>query len=312
MDNQLTTIGSATRDIFLIPKEVTVIDNKKDLTRQKLMAFEYGAKETVDYLSIHTGGTAINVAVGLARQGIKATANCAIGNDESGKTVLDTLEREEVDTSLVTISQHSKTDRSLIILDKKTGERTVFVNKSASQHLMVDCSLIKSEAIFLSSLKYNWEEKFKILEKCVIASHKRLFFTPGTAQIKAGTEKLADFLQQVEIIFLNEDEAIEFTNQKTKIEIQKIMESIYSYGPKVVVVTAGEKGVYVYNGQTFFHTPSEKIKIKDATGAGDAFASGFLAAYLRSGSLKVAVKNGIRNSVSVITHIGTLEGLLKS
>ncbi|MEA3273639.1 MAG: carbohydrate kinase family protein [Patescibacteria group bacterium] len=311
MDNQLTTIGSATRDIFLIPKKVDIIDNKKDLTRQKLMAFEYGAKETVDYLSIHTGGTAVNVAVGLARQGIKTAANCAVGNDESGQSVLDTLKKEGVATSLVAISQHSKTDRSLIILDKKTGERTVFINKSASRHLTVDCSSIESESIFLSSLKYNWEKKFKVLEKCVVASHKRLFFTPGTAQIKAGTEKLADFLRQVEVIFLNEDEALEFTRQKTKVEIKEMMKDIYSYGPKVVVITAGEKGVYVYSDHTFFHTPSEKIKIKDATGAGDAFTSGFLATYLRGGSLKVAVKNGIRNSVSVITHLGTLEGLLK-
>ncbi len=311
MENQLTTIGSATRDIFLIPKKVLVINNEKNLACQKLMAFEYGAKEAVEYLSFHAGGTAVNVAVGLERQGIQTAALCAVGEDESGKAVLETLEKEGVDTALVKIVPGGRTDRSLIILDKMTGERTAFVNKSAGQELEIECSSIDSEAIFVSSLKYDWEEKFKELEKCAATFHKRLFFTPGTTQVKAGMDKMAGFLEQVEVILLNEDEAIELTRQKVKVNMRKMMADICSHGPKTVVVTSGEKGVYVYNSREFFHVPSKRIKIKDATGAGDAFVSGFLATYLRRGSLKIAAENGVRNAVSVITHIGTLEGLLR-
>jgi sugar/nucleoside kinase (ribokinase family) len=312
MENQLTTIGSATRDIFLIPKKVFVIDNKDDLTCQKLMAFEYGAKETVEYLSFHPGGTAINVAVGLKRQGINTATLCAVGDDESGKAVLETLEKEGVDISLVKVIPGGNTDRSLVILDKSTGERTVFVNKSAGQKLKINCSSIQSDSIFVSSLKYNWEKKFKELERCATTFHKRLFFTPGTNQVKAGMEKMENFLKQVEVIFLNEDEAIEITRQQTKKEIKEIMAAIYQHGPKIVVVTSGAEGVYIYDGKNFSHLPSKKIKIKDATGAGDAFVAGFLAVYLKEGPLKIAAENGIRNAVSVITHIGTLEGLLRS
>jgi len=298
MENQLTTIGSATRDIFLIPKKVFVIDNKDDLTCQKLMAFEYGAKETVEYLSFHPGGTAINVAVGLKRQGINTATLCAVGDDESGKAVLETLKKEGVDISLVKVIPGGNTDRSL--------------DKSAGQKLKINCSSIQSDSIFVSSLKYNWEKKFKELERCATTFHKRLFFTPGTNQVKAGMEKMENFLKQVEVIFLNEDEAIEITRQQTKKEIKEIMAAIYQHGPKIVVVTSGAEGVYIYDGKNFSHLPSKKIKIKDATGAGDAFVAGFLAVYLKEGPLKIAAENGIRNAVSVITHIGTLEGLLRS
>ena len=48
MKNDFITIGGATEDITFYTTEGVVIDNSKDLLRQKLLAFEYGAKIKID------------------------------------------------------------------------------------------------------------------------------------------------------------------------------------------------------------------------------------------------------------------------
>ena len=53
------------------------------------------------------------------------------------------------------------------------------------------------------------------------------------------------------------------------------------------------------------------MKTVDATGAGDAFASGFLGLYLKGASIEKSLKMGIRNSANVVRFVGTTKGLLK-
>jgi ribokinase len=318
MKNTVTTIGSATRDIFLIPdeKEISIVENEKDLTRQKMLTFEYGAKIEANYFESHVGGTAINVAVGLRRQGIKSTILCAIGEDGYGRDILKTLREEKVNTALIKTFKTKDTDRSLIILDLRTKDRTIFVHKDAGDCLKLDANSIQTNCIYISSLKKNWRKIYKTAVELVKKENKRLFITPGITQVKAGIVKLKNFLAQVEVIFLNEDEAIEFTEdiRKGHYEIEENMRLIAKSGPRVVIVTAGEDGVYIYKREDekedqFLHVPPAKVKLKDITGAGDAFASGFLADYLKDSTLRMAANNGIKNSASVISHIGTLKGL---
>jgi sugar/nucleoside kinase (ribokinase family) len=81
-------------------------------------------------------------------------------------------------------------------------------------------------------------------------------------------------------------------------------------GPKIVCLTDGKKGAYASDGQKIFYSPIKKVKTVDVTGAGDAFASGFLGFYLKGASLKKSLKMGILNSASVVRYIGTTRGLL--
>ncbi|MBU2025114.1 MAG: carbohydrate kinase family protein [Patescibacteria group bacterium] len=308
---EITTIGSATRDIFLVPEQVKVIKGDK-VTCQQLMAFEYGAKIQARELRDLVGGTAVNVSVGLERQGIEAAAYLAVGDDEAGKKVIDVLDREGVSRSLVEQKKGAMTDVSLIIIDKGTGERTIFLKKGAGREKDIDWKKITSQCVYLSSLRDDWGNKIKIAGEFVKNSSRRLFFTPAAPQIQAGMEKMKDFLNKVEVIFMNEDEALEFSGQKEKIQIGRMIKEIWQAGPKVAVITKGDQGVYFYQGKETGYAPSRKVSAKDVTGAGDAFVSGFLAKYLRGAALKEAAENGIDNAVSVIQKIGAIQGLIKS
>lgn len=314
----LTTIGSATRDIFLVPNEDTIeyyMDDDNIKSREKI-CFELGAKLEANYLSSHVGGTAVNVSIGLSRLGITSAARVSVGKDGFGKAVIKKLQKEKVSTSLVKMAKNTQTDRSLIIIHPETKERTIFVNKVARKGTKIDYSKIDSKYIYLSSIKYNWENTFKEILRVVKNKNIKLFFTPGIKQVQAGLNKLKNFLNYVQIIFLNFDEAIELSrtekNELSDNDVENallIARKIKEYGPQIVIITAGKKGVYCYFDE-IKHYNTIKVDLVDVTGAGDAFSSGFLASFIRGLPLETSCQNGIKNSCSVIQSISTTKGLL--
>ena len=302
-DYQIVTIGSATRDIFMVPEGLEVIPGK-EVTCQKLMTFEAGAKIGVKELEYVAGGTAVNVAVGLSRQGIKSACLAALGDDESGREVKSFLEKEGVGTDFICQTK-AKTDQSVIMLDEKTGERTIFAYKNAGKDLTLENEALKGHDLYVSSLKYDWPEKLAQISQLVEQSKKRLFLTPGTIQVKAGIKKLEAFLKNLEVIFMNEDEALEFTGKHSQTSIAELAKEIAAMGPKVVVITQGAKGVHILAKGELIQVPSKKVEAKDVTGAGDAFVAGFLAGYLKdSADLKGAAELGIENAITTILKIG--------
>jgi fructokinase len=76
-------------------------------------------------------------------------------------------------------------------------------------------------------------------------------------------------------------------------------------------MTKGEKGVVVSDGKYMWSAPSFSVSVQDATGAGDAFSSGFLSGLIKSNDIPFAIKLGMANSVSCIGKIGAKNGLLK-
>lgn len=208
------------------------------------------------------------------------------------------------------VLEGEKTDQSLVMLEKKTRERTIFVYKEAAKKLEVDLSLATTKSIYVSSLKHEWEEKLKKIKDHSSATGARLFFTPGSAQLQAGLEGIKDFLAAVEVIFLNEDEATELTLKKSKPDVEEMARTISGYGPQIVVITRGENGAFAHSQGESFLCPIKRAEVKDITGAGDAFASGFTGAHLAGKGVKDALQWGIINSSSVVSHVGTLKGLL--
>ena len=90
-------------------------------------------------------------------------------------------------------------------------------------------------------------------------------------------ESLDKVINRVDVLCINDEEALELTKQKTLIgaanEIQK-------YGPKYVIIKKGEHGAMLFNKENIFFTPAFPVKsIKDPTGAGDCFVGSF-AGYL--------------------------------
>jgi sugar/nucleoside kinase (ribokinase family) len=92
--------------------------------------------------------------------------------------------------------------------------------------------------------------------------------------------------------------------------VDDIMRTIYEFGPKVVVITDGKHGVQAYDGKFRYLLPPYPVQVVDTLGAGDAFASAFTAAYIRTkGDIETSLKMGAANAAGCVEKLGAQAGL---
>lgn len=317
----IITIGGASRDITFITDKGKVVETPENLTEQKLLAFEYGAKININEVRYNFGGGACNTAATLAKLGINVAVNCKVGDDDDGRAMIENLKKIGINTNLIQVDKDKRTGLSLVIVNENGGDRVIFRHKGASEFLEVKKGNLigKSKWIYLTSLAGSGKEGLEEIKKIVEEGGVKLAWNPGGAQIGTGKNSLEEFFEATEILIINKDEAIEFveSDEKIKLDYNQINDSavlsktIKKWGPKIVVITDGENGAYVYDGgENVLFAPATSNRGVDTTGAGDAFGSAMVGGYFITNSLEDALKFGVINSGNVVSEYGAQNGIL--
>jgi sugar/nucleoside kinase (ribokinase family) len=147
-----------------------------------------------------------------------------------------------------------------------------------------------------------------------------MFYNPGQRNIAENIDAVLFGVRSCFGVFLNKDEAIEIAMHLSQGEDREryrdeifLLRAIRTLGPSIVSITDGSRGAWVYDGTFVFHAFSGKVEnVVDSTGAGDAYASAFLAAFLRDKDLSECIAWGIANGRSAIQYYGARDGLLHS
>ncbi len=148
----------------------------------------------------------------------------------------------------------------------------------------------------------------KTLEKIATNSKKsKLAFNPSSYLIKENPSSVKKILKLTDVLIFNKEEAELLCGYKNMKELLKIC---HTFGPKIVVITDGRNECYVSDTHFLYSTKPRKVKIKETTGAGDAFASSFITGLIIRNDIEFAIRLGLTNSESVIQHIGAKEKLL--
>ena len=313
------TIGSAVEDVFLFldPADAPVIDNPyNDEKRKKLIALEFGAKIDVKDAVRSIGGGGINCAVTFARAGLKTGSVLSIGKDRAGAEILSKMKQEKIKTKFVSKDKNLCTGFStLIVAGKAKKDRVVLSERGASDKLNFDPSnraLKKANYYYLTALSgKSWTKELDDICSVVRGKSIKLAWNPGSLQLKAGLNGLKKYLQLCEVFVVNKDEAIDLVGKGKTMD--QLLKALLDNGAKRVIISQGIEGVYYADSMQTVHAPANKsIKAKEATGAGDAFGSAFTASLIKDpNDIKSALKNGIRNSESVIQKIGAQEGIIQ-
>lgn len=318
------TIGGATRDISFITNQGLLINNPRDILRQQLLAFEYGAKIRVDHFYYTYGGGAANAAVNFANFGLKSACLAAIGPDDNGRAILENFKKRGVSSSLIKTLPRESSGFSFILISG--GERIIFTERGANGQLKLSQSdleaIKKTKNIYLSSLSGNWLSILKQIFPLVKRYGIKVSWNPSEAQYATGLGKLAPFLEDTYMFSVNKDEAIELAlisfgdkklNHRFLNDEKNLLKIIKGFGPKIAVVTSGGQGAYAFDGHKFYYQPILKEKKRvDTTGVGDLFNSTLAAGLeLYNGDIKKALLLGAKNTASKIAHLGAQNGLIK-
>lgn len=299
----LITIGDATFDTFIVlDEESSSCHMYKD---KKLLCLNFADKTPITNTAQSAGGNAANVAVGVRKLGLETAIYTEIGDDVTGQIIESELERARVDTSLIKVLKGKET-RYSIILNYET-ERTVLSYHAKRKYSLPH--LPHTKWIYYTSMG----KTFEAAQKKLISHLKKhpsvkLAMNPGSYQFKHGCKTIGNMLKHTDLLFVNKEEAACLFG-KTKKPIRSAIKGLHREGVKEIVVTDGTDGAYASDGTNIYHMPIYKIQPLAKTGAGDAFASGYLAARIYNKDVPTAMKWGTANAASVIQKFGAQVGL---
>ncbi|MEK7211803.1 MAG: carbohydrate kinase family protein [Patescibacteria group bacterium] len=299
----IISIGDATLDTFLKLKDASVISNPEKTG--SFLALSFGDKIAVVRFDQKVAGNALNNAVGSARLGMKTAFYSIVGDDETGQKILRRMKREGISLEYVQIDRGKDSNYSVVINCK--GERTILVYHIKRTYILP--KLQKSKWIYYTSVGEGYEKLQSQLVRYLKRDGVKLGFNPGTHQLNKGILGMKSILPLTTVFFVNKEEAMKLVGAQTN--IKELLVRIRDYGPEIVVITDGPHGSYTYDGRGFYKMGVIPMKLIEATGAGDAFATGFIAALFHDRSMTEAMRWGSANSASVVTKIGPQDGLLK-
>ncbi|MBX4190151.1 carbohydrate kinase family protein [Candidatus Parcubacteria bacterium] len=306
----VVTIGSATRDVLLNAAEFKIIKTSEVATGEAL-CLPVGSKLEVKKIVLTSGGGGTNAAVTFARQNLKTACVGVVGNDANGKAILAELEQEGVDVSLFQSHSDNMTAYSVVLV-QDSGERTILSYKGEGQHFaaaQVPFDSLQSDWVYLNSLGGHYD----LLENAVAWAAKnnvKIATNPGTKELEHGLEKLKPLLSAVAIVTMNQEEAAGLLGKDFN-DLESIFAEMDKIVPGIFVMTRGHDGVMVSDGKNRYSAGVPDSPIVERTGSGDAFASGFVAEYIRSGDIIKAIQFGTANASSVVTQYGGKAGILK-
>lgn len=305
------TIGSATRDVFIRPKEARVVKNSKYKTGKGL-CFNFESKIEVPEIHFRTGGSALNSAVTFAQQGLKTAILCKIGKDSRGKSILRRLKKVGVTTSFVARDGKYLTAYSIIMV--AGGGRTIFTHRGATAHLCCDDpapfdKLKNTKWLYITNLG---GKSSKIFFPLIDFAHKngiKIALNPGKTQLKLSS-KLVPALDKVDVLILNQEEASYLTGIKFKDE-KNIFKKLDKWVKGIVVMTKGPDGFTACDNKNIYAGGVLKEPdYVDRTGAGDAFGSALVAGLIKGKPLEDSLQLASANATGVLGEWGANEGLL--
>ena len=301
------TVGSATVDVFAkthFSELIKIIDTKGE---SDLLAFPSGSKILIDDIEFTTGGGGTNTAVALSRLGHKVAFIGKLGQGTNSDFIHKDLAKEKIDL----LCAHGKGNAGYsVILETLEHDRTILTHKGINDEL-------KLEDIPFRKLKAKWfyfgammGESFNTLEKIAEFAQKnkiKIGFNPSTYLAEKGKSHLKKILDRTELLVLNKEEAALLVGNDS---IQNLLLRMRGLGPKIVVITDGQNELFAADENHIYSAIPPQSKRVDTTGAGDAFAASFLSGLIRNKGMVFAIKLGIINAQSVISHYGAKNILL--
>jgi len=246
-----------------------------------------GALKLIDSITLTTGGNVSNVGIDLAKLGFRVGAVTRLGNDSIGRFVLQHYRTFGIDTEGVIIDAKAQTSATMVNVDDD-GERTFLHTRGCMTHFRAGDLLSRIPylrkanilAIGYLGLLPETEKDFPHLFSTLKAKTSLKIFLDTAAAPRVSLKALKEFMPYVDYFVPSYEEAVLLTGKKTP---EAIVDTLRQAGaPHVVGVKLAAKGCYLSDGKhSEFIKGTPVKKVVDATGAGDAFVAGFIAATVR-------------------------------
>ncbi|MEU0127075.1 sugar kinase [Streptomyces sp. NPDC006289] len=237
---------------------------------------------------VRVGGAESNVAVSLARLGHRSRWVSALGADPFGRIVLDDVAGAGVDTSFVVTDDAAPT--GIYAKDPQGPSTRVHYYRRGSAASRMDVTGIDPAAaegagvVHLSGTTPALSESCRRLTRAVVADRALgtatvsfdVNYRPGLWSVAEAAGELAAIARRADIVFVGRDEAATLWGTDTAEDVRDLLPE-----PAVLVVKDGATGASVHGPDGTTWADALRVPVVETVGAGDAFAAGWLSAWLR-------------------------------
>ena len=301
-------IGNAIVDVICKVDERFIDQNNLTKSTMKLFFDKNEFEQLLINLKIEktvSGGSVANSIVGLSQLGDKVGFIGKVSDDDFGKKYEQGLKKENVKYFYSKKKEELPTGTCLILVTPDS-ERTMctFLGTAGkiNENDISSNAIKNSEIIFLEGYLWDEGEPKKAFDKAINNANKVAMSLSDQFCVDRHKPHFLNLLiNKLDITFANEQEITSLIDAKNFYEVVNFSKQL----KKLVVVTRGEKGAVVINGEEVIESGVQKnLKIVDLTGAGDLFAAGFLHGYVNKLSTKECLEKGTEMSSKVIQQIG--------
>jgi ribokinase len=255
------------------------------------------------------GGKGANQAVAAARSGGHVAMVACVGSDGYGTTLREGLAAEGIDVSNVYIRNGAATGVALIAVDP-AGQNTIIVAPGANVTLTPAdieqaADIIRASAVLLLQLEVPLPVVVRAAEVARSAG-TRVVLNPAPAM------PLDDaVLALTDVLVPNETEASALTGLQSDgwAAAERMANALRRRGPQSVVITLGERGVVLADGEGIARQAPFAVQAVDATAAGDAFIGCLAVALAEKLPLAKAVRWGAAAGALAATRHGAQPSL---
>ena len=231
------------------------------------------------------GGKGANQAVAISRLGIPVSLIGKVGDDVFGEELLEILDSEEVDTSMV-LKNEGPSGVAFIYVFKETSENQIVVISGSNEEVksnQISEKELSASNLLISQLEVPPSEIEDLFIRAKKSGTYRILNTAPALKINK------NLIHETDLLVMNEPELANLTEQTIEKEnadsIDQAINNLNLSTNQSIVVTLGSKGVYVYTNQKGMLINGYKVDAVDTTGSGDCFIGALASHYLQSNDL---------------------------
>lgn len=244
-----------------------------------------GAKVAALEVVERAGGQVATALLACARLGLRASLITSVGDDPAGQRALAPLRKAHLDLSGIRLVPGAATRTAVILVDRRTGDRTVIWHRDPRLHLKVDqlsrAQVKQGRVLLLDALDPDvaiWA-----------AGVAREAGVPVILDADTVVPGIRELLERVDFPIVGRAFAEELFGTRSPAEA---LQGLAASGARFPVVTLGEKGAIGGGPCRMIESPAFDVPVRDTTGAGDvfhaAFAWGLLQGLGEAATLRVA------------------------
>ena len=246
------------------------------------------------------------VAAARLGSGVGIIAN--LSDDEVGKKILNGLEMEGIDTSLIRILKGYRSSLGIVMVNKTNGSRTKFPYHDNLPE--IEFGETSMEAMRHASILHLDGTRYEnAIHAARIGKSLGLKISLDAASFKKIREENINLLQMADIIIADEKYPRKLLGIND--DEQALLKMEEQFHPEILAMTLGKKGyLYIQEGEVL-HGNAFPVEAVDSTGAGDTFHGAFLSEYLRTKDTSRCLRFASAAAALKCTALGGRAGIPK-